>query len=101
MKPIVFILILSFALVGCSPIAKEEPLPPPPVEQPTDPKERIDLSLKPNEAGKVMILMYHNIGPEEKVWTRTPENFLRDLTTLYDKGYRPISLCIVIIKVSY
>ena len=57
-----------------------------------DLKDEIDLSLKPNEAGKVMILMYHNIGPEEKEWVRTPENFRKDLLSLYEKGYRPISL---------
>jgi hypothetical protein len=52
----------------------------------------IDLSLKPNESGKVMVLMYHNIGDEEKTWVRTPDNFRRDLETLYTKGYRPVSL---------
>lgn len=57
-----------------------------------DPKENIDLDLKPNEAGKIMVLMYHNIGKEEKEWVRTPANFLKDLTVLYEKGYRPISL---------
>ena len=57
-----------------------------------DPKENIDLSLKPNEAGEVMILMYHNIGREEGEWTRTPENFRKDLLTLYEKGYRIVSL---------
>lgn len=57
-----------------------------------DPKESIDLSKKPNEAGKVMVLMYHNIGTVEKEWVRTPENFTKDLNTLYEKGYRPISL---------
>ncbi len=57
-----------------------------------DQKELIDLSLKPNEAGEVMILMYHNIGEEEAEWTRTPENFRKDLLTLYEKGYRPVSL---------
>ncbi len=57
-----------------------------------DPKESIDLSKKPNEAGKVMVLMYHNIGSVEKEWVRTPENFTKDLNTLYEKGYRPISL---------
>ena len=46
----------------------------------------------PNEAGKIMVLMYHNIGPVEEEWVRTPENFARDLQTLYDQGYRPISL---------
>lgn len=57
-----------------------------------DPKEKIDLSLKPNEAGQIMVLMYHNIGQEEAEWVRTPENFKKDLKTLYEKGYRPISL---------
>lgn len=61
-------------------------------EETKDPKESIDLSLKPNEAGEVMILMYHNIGEEEAEWTRTPENFRKDLLTLYEKGYRPVSL---------
>ncbi len=57
-----------------------------------DPKEEIDLSLKPNESGKIMVLMYHNIGEEEQEWVRTPENFRKDLLTLYEKGYRPIPL---------
>lgn len=57
-----------------------------------DAKEKIDLSLKPNEAGQIMVLMYHNIGQEEAEWIRTPENFRKDLKTLYEKGYRPISL---------
>lgn len=61
-------------------------------EEVIDPKESIDLSLKPNEAGEVMILMYHNIGSEEEEWTRTPENLKKDLLTLYEKGYRPVSL---------
>lgn len=55
-------------------------------------KKSIDLSLKPNEAGKIMVLMYHNIGEEEKEWVRTPANFLKDMETLYEKGYRPVSL---------
>lgn len=75
---------------------KEEP-DPIPVEEPALPtieeiKESIDLSVKPNEVGKVMVLMYHNIGDEEKTWTRTPENFRRDLETLYNKNYRPVAL---------
>lgn len=61
-------------------------------EENVDPKDLIDLSLKPNEAGEVMILMYHNIGEKESDWVRTPDNFRKDLQTLYDKGYRPISL---------
>ncbi len=57
-----------------------------------DPKETIDLSLKPNEAGEVMILMYHNVGEEEAEWVRTPENLKRDLKHLYDNNYRAVSL---------
>lgn len=63
-----------------------------PEPEPIDPKELIDLSLKPNELGKVMVLMYHNIGDEEQDWVRTPDNFKRDLNTLYEQGYRPLSL---------
>lgn len=47
---------------------------------------------KVNEIGKIMVLMYHEIGEEEDVWVRTPENFRKDLKTLYDKGYRAISM---------
>ncbi|TZE82803.1 polysaccharide deacetylase family protein [Calorimonas adulescens] len=48
--------------------------------------------VKPNELGQVMILMYHEIGDKEAEWERTPDNFRKDLQTLYDKGYRLISL---------
>lgn len=61
-------------------------------EEVVDPKDQIDLSLEPNEAGKIMVLMYHNIGEEEDEWVRTPDNFRKDLLNLYEKGYRPISL---------
>ena len=49
-------------------------------------------SLTPNELGRVMILEYHKIDYPEERWTRTPENFRRDLETLYAKGYRLINL---------
>lgn len=54
--------------------------------------EDIDLSLKPNEAGQIMVLMYHGITEKESEWARSVENFKKDLNILYDKGYRPISL---------
>jgi hypothetical protein len=44
--------------------------------------------LPPNELGKVMVLEYHKIDYPEERWTRTPENFRRDLETLYARGYR-------------
>jgi polysaccharide deacetylase len=45
-----------------------------------------------NELGRVMILEYHKIDYPEERWTRTPENFRRDLETLYAQGYRLQSL---------
>ncbi len=49
-------------------------------------------ALRANEVGQVMILEYHQIGPGEAEWRRTPENFRRDLQNLYDRGYCLISL---------
>ncbi len=45
-------------------------------------------SLPANELGRVMILEYHKIDYPEERWTRTPENFRRDLQSLYERGYR-------------
>ncbi|HEU4369469.1 MAG TPA: polysaccharide deacetylase family protein [Methylomirabilota bacterium] len=45
-----------------------------------------------NELGRVMILEYHKIDEPEERWTRTPENFRRDLQTLHARGYRLQSL---------
>jgi peptidoglycan/xylan/chitin deacetylase (PgdA/CDA1 family) len=49
-------------------------------------------TLPSNELGRVMILEYHKIDYPEERWTRTPENFRRDLETLYAKGYRLVAL---------
>ncbi len=102
---VIFMFIFLFA--GCGSTAgssEKEAGASPATEQPPDPsaisdsispedlKASINLDMKPNEAGKVMVLMYHNIGNEESEWVRTPSNFTNDLNTLYTKGYRPISL---------
>jgi len=42
---------------------------------------------KPNELGLIMVLEYHSIARPEARWTRTPENFRKDLETLYKKNY--------------
>lgn len=58
-----------------------------------EPQPPVDLkAMKVNELGKIMVLMYHGIGENEDVWVRTPDNFRKDLKTLYDKGYRPIGM---------
>jgi hypothetical protein len=49
-------------------------------------------TLPPNELGRIMVLEYHKIDYPEERWTRTPENFRRDLETLYARGYRLQSL---------
>jgi hypothetical protein len=46
--------------------------------------------LAPNELGEIMVLEYHRLGQNEGEWVRRPENFQRDLQTLYDRGYRPV-----------
>jgi hypothetical protein len=48
--------------------------------------------LSPNELGRIMILEYHKIDYPEERWTRTPENFRRDLERLYKAGYRLVAL---------
>ncbi len=48
--------------------------------------------LAPNELGRVMILEYHKIDRPEARWTRTPENFRRDLQRLWERGYRLAAL---------
>jgi peptidoglycan/xylan/chitin deacetylase (PgdA/CDA1 family) len=46
----------------------------------------------PNELGRVMILEYHKIDQPEGRWTRTPDNFRRDLQRLWERGYRLVAL---------
>jgi peptidoglycan/xylan/chitin deacetylase (PgdA/CDA1 family) len=53
-------------------------------------------ALSPNELGRIMVLEYHKIDYPEERWTRTPENFRRDLETLYARGYRLQNLTDVI-----
>jgi peptidoglycan/xylan/chitin deacetylase (PgdA/CDA1 family) len=58
-----------------------------------EPQDEIDLSVvRPNELGKVMVLMYHEIGDKEDTWARQKDNFRRDMETLYAKDYRPVNL---------
>jgi len=74
---LVLVLLLTAALIIASfamaELAAAEPLP-------------------ANELGRIMILEYHKIDYPEERWTRTPENFRKDLETLYARGYRLQSL---------
>ena len=51
-------------------------------------KALLDKGIRPNEMGMVMVLEYHRIEDEESDYTRSVENFKKDLETLYQKGYR-------------
>lgn len=66
-----------------------EPDSPPEPDEPTlpDPAE-----IKANELGKIMVLMYHQIGDSDGAWKRSAENFRKDLDTLYSQGYRLTNL---------
>jgi hypothetical protein len=48
--------------------------------------------LPPNELGQIMVLEYHRLGEPEGEWYRSVENFRRDLQTLYERGYRPVTM---------
>ncbi len=81
-------------LGGCRKPDATQATPPPPPPRPPEVSE-IDLrSYKPNEAGAVMVIMYHHIDPKKPngPMNRTPEQFRKDLQDLYDKGYRPVTV---------
>lgn len=71
------------ASAGADPSARRVPAP-------DDGGPRTDLP--PNELGRFPVVEYHLIGEREARWTRTPENFRKDLELLYSRGYRPVSL---------
>lgn len=48
-------------------------------------------NVRPNEMGMLMILEYHRIEEKESDYTRSIENFKKDLETLYQKGYRLVT----------
>lgn len=52
----------------------------------------VDFSLQPNEAGRVMVLMYHSIDVDEVEYEISVESFKNDLDYLYEHDYRPISI---------
>jgi hypothetical protein len=49
-------------------------------------------NLPPNELGTIMVLEYHRLGDKEGEWYRSRAHFQHDLETLYQKGYRPVTM---------
>ena len=78
---------------GCN--KKEAPVAQAPKPTPTPPKvSQADIEkFQPNEAGAVMVVMYHRILENERDndLNRRPETFRRDLETLRSKGYFPVN----------
>lgn len=63
------------------------------VEESKNEDSTLEEVFKYNEAGKIIIVMYHRIVEKETdEWTRSFDNFYEDLKYLYEKGYRSISL---------
>lgn len=46
----------------------------------------------PNELGSFLVLEYHRLGEPEGEFVRKAENFQKDLETLYEAGYRPVTM---------
>ena len=80
-----------FALAGCP--KKEAPAPPPKPPEPPKVSEEVIQKHRPNEAGAVMVIMYHRILGDQKDsdLNRRPETFRQDLETLRKKNYYPVN----------
>jgi len=76
---------VAVADTGVAEAARDEPQTPSiPVGPATD--------LPPNELGQIMVLEYHRLGEPEGEWYRSIANFRNDLRTLYERGYRPVTM---------
>lgn len=48
--------------------------------------------LSVNEAGRIPIMEYHQVGPKSSAWTRSFDQFRGDLEWLYNNDYRSVSM---------
>lgn len=51
-----------------------------------------------NHVGRIPVLEYHLIGDRESRWSRTREQFRKDLELVYERGYRPITVAQMLAK---
>ncbi len=78
-------------LVGCQKaeeqaVSDAERAPAAPAAQAATMPTKVDYRAA-NELGRVPVLEYHRFGPVEERWTRTYDNFRRDLEWLYNNDY--------------
>ncbi len=52
----------------------------------------VPVQAQANELGKIPVLEYHLIQPNETRWGRSVVNFRHDLQMLYDEGFRQIAV---------
>lgn len=85
-------LLLPLLASGCN---RKAPITQAPKPTPTPAKvSQADIAkYQPNEAGAIMVVMYHRVLSKESEsdLNRRPETFRRDLETLHSKGYFPVS----------
>lgn len=84
-------------LLGCNRNKNADADAAPPKPKPAPTVSEVDLkAYKPNEAGAVMVVMYHRFDPKKpssaKDYNRAPDDFRKDLNDLYTKGYRPVTV---------
>jgi len=48
--------------------------------------------IRPNEAGRVMVIMYHSLGEKENDYVSTPDILRQNLKDLYERDYVLVSL---------
>lgn len=89
--PLIFLPLLT--LSGCRQAAEVKVEPAPKPAGPPKVSEEIIQKHKPNEAGAVMVVMYHRFLSDEKEsdLNRRPETFRKDLETLRQKNYYPVN----------
>ncbi len=85
---------IFLALAGCR---HTQPAAAPAPPKPSVPARLSDAELKSyhaNEAGAVMIVMYHHFDPNrpDSDLNRRPDTFRKDLEVFYKRGYRPVTL---------
>ncbi len=85
------------SLSGCNMLKKEPASVPTAAAQKGPTVPEIDYaSVRPNELGRIPVIMYHEIGNtpvrNDPALVRSPEQFRKDLQMLYDAGFLPVNL---------
>jgi peptidoglycan/xylan/chitin deacetylase (PgdA/CDA1 family) len=70
----------------------EQLLVPEPSDEPHAPEPIDYQTIRPDESGNIMIIMYHGLVEKTTTYDRSPADFINDLQTLYDQNYRLISV---------